>query len=98
MAATALRSQESAVPGNEVFQDEMPSAASDSSVTTLRTAIPAHVHAWKALHQCSGPATTTGPWLSKAVPMPLVPLAHSDQVYHGARLLSVASRRIRWLP
>ena len=64
----------------------------------MRTATPAHRHDWNPRHQCSGPLTMTGRWLSRAVPIPLVPVAHSDQVDHVARLLSAARRRIRLLP
>ena len=90
VAAATRRSHGSTVSGSGVFQQEMLRTASGSSVTTSRTATPAHAHGWKPWHQCSGPLTMTGRWLSSAVPMPLVPQAHSDQVDQGARLLSAA--------
>ena len=42
------------------------------------------------VHQCSGPLISTGPGASSAVPIPFVPVAHSDQHDHGAMLLSRA--------
>ena len=39
------------------------------------------------MHQCSGPLISTGPGASSAVPIPFVPVAHSDQHDHGAMLL-----------
>lgn len=92
--ATALASQTPADPGSWVRQQEMFSTAIGSLVTTSRTAIPAHAQSWNAWHQCSAPLITTGPCASSAVPIPLVPAAHSDQQYHGARLESEALARV----
>ena len=55
-----------------------------------RTATPAQTHSSKPAHQCSGPLISTGPGASSAVPIPFVPVAHSDQHDHGAMLLSRA--------
>ena len=60
----------------------------------MGTATPAQTQLWKASHQCSGPLTRTGPCASSAVPMPLVPTAHSDQQYQGARWESLARARV----
>ena len=87
---TAFASQPPADPGSGVRQQDTFSTAMGSLVTTSRTATPAQTQLWNASHQCSGPLTSTGPCASSAVPMPLVPAAHSDQQYHGARWESLA--------
>lgn len=97
-ASAAPRSQGSTasvmvIPGQETL-----STASGSSVTTSRTDTPAQVQVWNPAHQCSGPRTRTGECDSRAVPMPLVPLAHSDQDDQGARLHSAAASRQRRSP
>ena len=46
------------------------------------------------MHQCSGPLISTGPGASSAVPIPFVPVAHSDQHDHGAMLLSRARESV----
>src|SRR5215213_5086724 len=89
---TALESHPAAWVGRLVRQVETSRTATASCVTASRTATPAHTHSWKPSHQCSGPLISTGPGASSAVPMPFVPVAHSDQHDHGAMLLS----RARW--
>jgi hypothetical protein len=41
---------------------------------------------------------STGPGASSAVPIPFVPVAHSDQQDHGAMLLSRARRSVSLSP
>src|SRR5919202_1657338 len=74
------------------------STAIGSLITTSRTATPAQDQLWNPSHQCSGPLISTGPYASSAVPMPLVPAAHSDQQNQGARLESVALASVAWSP
>src|ERR687897_753154 len=50
------------------------------------------------MHQCSGPLISTGPGASRAVPIPFVPVAHSDQHDHGAMLLSRARLSVSLSP
>ena len=94
MRVTAFASQPPAAPGSGVRQQDTFSTAMGSRVTTSRTATPAQTQLWNASHQCSGPLTSTGPCASSAVPMPLVPTAHSDQQYQGARWESLARARV----
>src|SRR3954469_25010012 len=89
---TALESHPAASGGRWERHAETSSTATASRVTASRTATPAQTHSSKPSHQCSGPLISTGPGASSAVPIPFVPVAHSDQHDHGAMLLS----RARW--
>src|SRR3954451_17926579 len=87
---TAFDSHPAAAAGRLARQVETSRTATGSRVTASRTATPAHIHSSKPTHQCSGPLISTGPGASSAVPIPFVPVAHSDQHDHGAMLLSRA--------
>ena len=76
----------------------MSSTATASCVTGSRTATPAQTHSSKPTHQCSGPLINTGPGASSAVPIPFVPVAHSDQHDQGAMLLSRARESVSLSP
>src|SRR3954470_7099428 len=84
---TALDSHSAACGGRSARQAETSRTATGSPVTASRTATPAQTHSSKPVHQCSGPLISTAPRASSAVPIPFVPVAHSDQHDHGAMLL-----------
>ena len=87
---TAFASHVAAWTGRLARQVETSRTATGSRVTASRTATPAQTHSSKPMHQCSGPPITTAPGASSAVPIPFVPVAHSDQHDHGAMLASRA--------
>ena len=91
---TALDSQPAACAGRLWRHVETSRTATGSAVTGSRTATPAQTHSSNPSHQCSGPLISTGPGASSAVPIPFVPVAHSDQHDHGAMLLSRARRSV----
>ena len=91
---TALDSQPAACAGRLWRHVETSRTATGSAVTGSRTATPAQTHSSNPSHQCSGPLISTGPGASSAVPIPFVPVAHSDQHDHGAILLSRARRSV----
>src|SRR3954452_10359421 len=95
---TAFDSHAAAWAGRLARQVETSSTATGSCVTASRTATPAQTHSSKPTHQCSVPLITTGPGASRAVPIPFVPVAHSDQHDHGAMLLSYARDSVVWSP
>src|SRR5436190_7705460 len=87
---TAFDSHPAAWAGRLARQVETSRTATGSRVTGSRTATPAQTHSSKPVHQCSGPLISTAPGASRAVPIPFVPVAHSDQHDQGAMLLSRA--------
>ena len=91
---TAFDSHPAACAGRLWRHVETSRTATASSVTGSRTATPPQTHSSKPVHQCSGPLISTGPGASSAVPIPLVPVAHSDQHDHGAMLDSRAWRSV----
>ena len=91
---TAFDSHPAACAGRLWRQVETSRTATASSVTGSRTATPPQTHSSKPVHQCSGPLISTGPGASSAVPIPFVPVAHSDQHDHGAMLDSRAWRSV----
>ena len=95
---TALESHPAVSGGRLARQAETSSTATASCVTGSRTATPAQIHSSKPAHQCSGPLISTGPGASSAVPIPFVPVAHSDQQDHGAMLLSRARASVSLSP
>ena len=95
---TALESHVAAWSGSSARQVETSRTAIASLVTGSRTATPAHTHSSKPVHQCSGPLISTGPGDLSAVPIPFVPVAHSDQHDQGAMLLSRARRSVSFSP
>ena len=95
---TALDSHSAACCGRLARQVETSSTATGSPVTGSRTATPAQIHSSNPVHQCSGPQISTAPGASSAVPIPFVPVAHSDQHDHGAMLLSRARRSVSLSP